>query len=158
MEKKLSLEKAVEIFVLITLPIALIVGCEGTLKERAEIDRTDESMVIEQSYNLKDIHPLFSTNEGSVAINDIIQKKEMRKSELMVLSQEDQVSKVDPVVSKSHSEESMMNVLFVEAENPETTKSVLSIGDNNTPMLKVNSAEEDILVAGVAAYLYGFRI
>ena len=147
MEKKVSLEKAIEIFVLITLPIALVVGCEGTLKQRAEIDRTDESLIIEQSYNLKDIYPLFSSDSGNIAVNDIIQKNEQNKSEQLVLTQTELKPVTDSVTSNVKPESAMMNVLFID-DAIDAKKQISSIGDNNTPVLKVARSDEDVLVAG----------
>ena len=119
MSNKASLEKAIEIFAMISLPVALVVGCEGTLKQRNGIDKSDEIRAIEQSYNMDEIYPLFSTDGATLAVNEILQtvaeeKKDKQADKVLQPVVVHTEVRDDTVLVSHEIQDSLMQVSFIE--------------------------------------------
>jgi len=72
MTRKANLEKAIEVFVVLTLPLALVVGCAGSGNVQPELVVTEDISSIEQSYNMDDIYPLFSNDDDNLQVKGIV--------------------------------------------------------------------------------------
>lgn len=162
MGNKASLEKAIEVFVLITLPVALIVGCEGTLKQRVEVDRTDVSKAIEQSYDLKDIYPLFSSDGDNMAVNEIIQRSDLTKEQAAskeltnpVVLETEMVKPETILVESTHEQiqNSMMDISFEKSVSSEAGEETQAQSAKNHGLLKVADNSLDVLTAGANSSL-----
>lgn len=145
MEKKASLERAIEIFVLITFPIALIVGCAGTGKEKTDVEKTVDNSKIEQSYNMQDIYPLFSADADNKQAYEII------TGTTDIKSIDGGVATVDSVIKNTEVSDivinnttpSVMKVSFVEntsqVDQEQTKNDLTMVGDTTNDVLTVGA-------------------
>jgi len=172
MKKNAKLERAIEIFVLITFPIALIAGCAGTggnnvAKDNVENYSVDSSNIdsssidnssidnysmIQQSYNTEDLYPLFSsTEENSTTDNNstimAISENDSHAVDLVKSNTDVVVSNADESVESIHSAD-MMKVSFVQTSDPVFTANALEpdLVEDNLDTLADTS--NDVLTLG----------
>jgi len=146
MEKNAKLEKAIEVFVLITFPIALIVGCAGSGNVQPVKKNTYDISAIEQSYNVKDVYPLFANDTDNIDANKSAADMVAESKEIDVVSHQSfppmvKVSFTEDTETKneviSESETAMQDqpLLLVVAD---TSDNILTVGANSSLALMDN--------------------
>jgi len=142
MEKKAKLEKAIEIFVLVALPIALIAGCAGSGNLQPDIEKKLDTRAIEQSYNMQDIYPLFAKDENNLAANKLVEEMTVATTDGLTISDMPKSSDV------------MMKVSFFEsADKKDHAITTSSAAMQDQPLLLVADTSDDVLTAGANSKL-----
>lgn len=153
MEKTARLERAIEIFVLITFPIALIVGCAATGVEKTEINRVDDMSMVQNSYNIQELYPLFSSIEEDTVAGDKNADVVVNDESVHDVDNAGSITEVaaiketgDPVVNKQDT--AMMEVTFADNVEPAPTIHSQEMSPTKPVLLALADTSEDVLTLG----------
>ncbi len=163
MEKKAKLEKAIEIFVLITFPIALVVGCADSGNVQPKLQSTQELSTTEQRYDTAGIYPLFANDANSLDMDkkvaDVVETTVATKDSEPVSesnsAMEVTVDKTTGDIAINQSMNPMMTVSFTDdvAEKNEIIAGSGTAMQNQPALLMLADTNEDVLVAGANSTL-----
>ncbi len=139
MEKRAKLEKAIEVFVLIAFPIALIVGCAGSGNVQPELESTQDISAIEQRYEVD----VVATTKGDELVSESNSELEVNVDET-----------TDDIVMNQFMG-SMMKVTFSDdaAEKNEVIVESDTVMLDQPALLVLADTSEDVLVAGANSTL-----
>jgi len=153
MKRKAKLERAIEAFVLVTFPIALMVGCAGSGNVQPELEKTKEISSIEQHYNMDDIYPLFADNDSNLDIVKMESDIAIAKVETSKVDTPKMDTKPDMTVEATidnvainEPTDSMLNVSFISAETETTTADATVQADVITTLMNEIKIQPDYLV------------
>ncbi len=144
MEKNARLERAIEIFVLITFPIALIVGCAATGVDKAGNDSVENVSMIQQSYNLQDLYPLYPRIEEDTGAGDKnpgVFVNDESVHDVAVIKEMG-----DSVVNKQDT--AMVKVTFTENIGPVLTSHSQEMSPTKPVLVAMADTSEDVLTLG----------
>lgn len=170
MEKKAKLEKAIEVFVLLTFPIALVVGCADTGNVQPKLQSTQELSTTEQRYDTDGIYPLFANDANSLDANNLdINNLDINKkvADVVVITKDSEpvsesnsamqvtVDKTTDDIVINQSMNPMMTVSFTDdvAENNEIIAESGTAMQDQSALLMLANTNEDVLVAGANSTL-----
>jgi len=89
MTNKAKIEKAIEVLVVLALPVALVVGCAGSGNVQPELTALEDISSIEQSYSMDELYPLFENEVNNLQAN---------KTDIMKVEAKDLVTKSGDIV------------------------------------------------------------
>jgi len=145
MTNKANLEKAIEVFVVLALPVALVVGCAGSGNVQPELAVTEDISSIEQSDDLDDIYPLFSNDGDNLQVKDMVAVSTTPEKDPIAKSD----SELEVTVDKATGD-----ILIGDTIEPMMTVSFTDSSTAELPIL-INTADTnaDVLVEGANSSL-----